>query len=954
MRIPTPLRPLLALVAALGLACSGVHRPPGAPPAPSVTPATGGARLLPLDPALRTGRLANGLTWYVRPNGKPEKRAELWLVVDAGSMQEDDDQRGLAHFVEHMAFNGTRHFAKQELIDYLERIGMRFGPDINAYTSFDETVYTLTVPTDDAQIVDQAFLILEDWAHGVLFEGEEIDKERGVVLEEWRQGRGADARLRDKQLPVLFHGSRYAERLPIGDERILLHAPHDALRRFYADWYRPDLMAVIAVGDFDPAEIVARIERGFGSLPRPAEPADRGVHPVPDHAETLTSIETDPEATTTEVSIYYKREVPPDGTVADYRRILVEGLYHAMLNDRLDELRQRADPPFLSAWSGSGRMVRTREVAYQSAVVEEQRLAHGLEALLTEVERVDRHGFTATELERTKRRTLRGIEQAWRERDKQDSSRLASEIVRNFLVDEPMPGLDVELELAREAFPGIGLDEVNGLAREWITERNRVILASAPRKDAVRLPTVDALTALFEAVEARPVEPWVDQVRDEPLVGSPPAPGTVVARSTIAELDVTEWRLSNGVRVVLKPTDFKNDEVLLSGFSWGGTSLVSDADWASAEFASAVLSAGGLGRFDSVELEKVLAGTVASASVGLGETEETAGGRASPEDLRTMFELLYLSFTAPRKDEAAFGAWLQRTRAWIENRRARPETVFSDRLSEVLSQSHPRRRPISEELLDAVDLDRALAIHRERFADVSDFTFVLVGNFDPAAIEPLVTTYLGGLPAGGRSETWRDVGVRTPAGVHEFDVRAGLEPKSQVRITFTGDAVWSRETRHDIASLAAALRIRLREVLREDMGGTYGVGVSGSIGRRPREEYALSISFGCAPERVDSLVAAALAELAAFQASGPSPEVAAKVREGQTRQYETDLRENGFWRSALASYYREELDPRLILAYPELVASVTPERLREAARLYVDTSRYVKGVLYPEQEPPAD
>jgi zinc protease len=672
------------------------------------------------------------------------------------------------------------------------------------------------------------------------------------------------------------------------------------------------------------------------------------VHPVPDHEETLSSIETDPEATTTEVSVYYKLEKRPDATVADYRRGLVEGLYHGMLNDRLDELRQRPDPPFLYAGSGSGGFVRTKDVYSQSATVEDGRLARGLEALLTEVERVERHGFTATELERAKRQTLRYMEQAWRERDKRQSASHAREIVRNFLIDEPMPGIEAELALAREALPGIELAEVNGLAREWIGERNRVILVSAPRKEGVTLPAEAELIALFDAVAGRSIEPWVDQVRDEPLLPDPPAPGAIVERSRIEELGVTEWRLANGVRVVLKPTDFKNDEVLLTGFSWGGTSLVPDADHVTADFASSVLSAGGLGRFDQVELEKALAGKVAGASVGLNELEETAAGRASPEDLQTMFELLYLSFTAPRKDEAAYGAWLQRTKAWVENRRARPETVFNDRLTEVLTQGHPRRRPISEELLDEIDLDRALAVHRERFADNSDFTFVLVGNFDPAEIEPLVRTYLGGLPAGGRRESWRDVGARTPAGVHEVVVRKGLEPKSQVRLTFTGDAAWSPQTRHDIVSLAAALRIRLREVLREDMSGTYGVSVSGGIGRRPREEYSFTISFGCAPESVDDLVSAVFAEVEAIQRDGPTAEVAAKVREIQTREREIDLRENGFWRGALASHYREGLDPRQILAYGDLVASVTPERLREAARLYLDSSRYVKGILYPE------
>jgi zinc protease len=949
-------RLVLLTVFALGTACAPALQRSGTEPAGAV--AASGASLpddalLPVDPACTVGRLDNGLTYYIRPNAKPERRAELWLAVNAGSTLEDDDQQGLAHFVEHMAFNGTRNFEKNEIIGYLERIGMRFGPDVNAFTSFDETVYTLTVPTDDATIVATAFEILEDWAHGVTLEGEEIDKERGVVIEEWRQGRGAEARMRDRQLPVLFTGSRYAERLPIGKKEILEQAPHDTVRRFYREWYRPDLMAVIAVGDFDPRAIEKAIRKHFGRLRGPAQPRAREVFPVPDHTETLVAIASDPEATSTRVAVYTKLPKSEQGTVADYRRALVERLYHEMLNARLDELRREADPPFLFAFSGKGGFVRTRDVLVQSAGVKEGGLAPGLRALLVEVARVDRHGFTGTELDRVKKETLRRYEQAFRERDKEESDDHAGEALGHFLEGEPLPGVELELDLVRRFLPTVTLDEVNHLARQWISEQNRVILVNAPEKPGVAAPAEADVRAVFRAAEAESVEPYVDRVRDEPLVAKVPSAGRIVEEQTIAELGVTHWKLSNGAQVVLKPTDFKNDEVLLVGFSPGGHSLVPDGQHVSASHASAVVQEAGLGEFSRIELQKALAGKVVSAGAWIGELEEGVRASASPEDLETMFQLVHLKFTAPRSDEEAFRSWLSRTKGSIENRLARPETVFGDRMQVVMTQGHFRRRPPSVSMLDEIDPQVAAAVYRERYADAGDFTFVLVGNFEPDAIRPLASTWLGGLPASGRTETWRDVGVRPPAGIVPVEVRKGIEPKSQVRITFIGDAPWSRQDEHDVSSLAAALRIRLREVLREDMGGVYGVGVFGSISRRPVEQYSFTVAFGCAPDKVEELKQAAFDVIEAFRQGEFAGEIADKVKEQQTRQHETELRENEFWLGALAEHYRFGTDPKLILAYDELVHSVSAERLRAAARRYLDAQRYVIGVLYPEG-PPAE
>ena len=922
----------------------------GRPGLATATEAPDLAAPLALDPAVRRGTLENGLTYFIRANPKPEKRAELRLLVNAGSVLEDDDQRGLAHFVEHMGFNGTRHFAKQELIDYLERIGMSFGADVNAYTNFDETVYMLTVPTDDAAYLKKAFLILGDWAQGVSFDDGDVSAERGVVLEELRSGLGADQRMWDQHYTVLFRGSRYAERLTIGKKEVLEHAPPEALRRFYRDWYRPDLMAVVAVGDFDVERIEKLVRKRFGRLRAPREIRRHESYPVPDQDGTLFSIAADPEATSTSVSVCYKLPRRQTDSVGDYRRELGERLYHAMLGARLDERRQEPDPPFLSASSFTGNLVRSRDVYVQTVNVEDTGLERGLEALLSEIERVERHGFTHTELERAKRKALRSLEQAWRERDKRDSAIFARQLGAHYLDGEPMLSADDALALGRALFPEIELEEVNHLAREWVTGQDGVVLVSAPDKSDLTHPDESALLALFDRVRRMEIGAYVDRVRDEPLVAERPASGEIVERRQIPEIGVTEWRLSNGVRVVLKPTDFKNDEVLVSGFSPGGTSLAPDERYISAASAGTVVQAGGVGRFDRVELTKALAGKVVRVNPWIGELEESVGGSASPDDLETLFQLVYLYFTAPRKDQDAFDAWRARAKASLKDRLADPETVFSDAFNDKLYGGHFRRKPPSLERVNQVDLEQALAFYRERFADAGDFTFAVVGSFDLESIEPLVRSYLGSLPAPGRKETWKDVGVRTPPGVVRVEVRKGIDDKSQVDLEFTGDATWSREEAHAIGALAQLLDIRLREVLREEMGATYGVGVSGYIKRRPREEYDFDVWFGCSPANVQKMIDAVFDTMDSIARNGIDKSYVEKVREIETRERETALKENGFWSGQLLEHYRYGTDPLLILDYDALVRSVTPERMQATAQRYLNKERYVLGVLYPETE----
>ena len=907
---------------------------------------------IPPDPAVVVGTLDNGLSYFIQENDQPENRAELRLIVNAGSILEDDDQLGLAHFVEHMAFNGTRNFEKQELVDYLESIGMQFGPDVNAYTSFDETVYMLQVPMDDPEVVATGFQILEDWAHAQLFDPEEVDKERGVVIEEWRGRRGAAARMQDEQFPIMFEGSLYAERLPIGKPEVLESAPPELLRRFYDDWYRPDLMAVVAVGDFDAGEIEATIRERFGGLQGPSDPRPRVAPEIPIDHPARVAIATDTEAAQSQVGVLYKQPPSPRGTVADFRRTLVQGLYSGMLNARLAELRLQADPPFVIGFAGQGGFARGVDVYQLVAMVPEGGIQRGLDALLTEAERVVRHGFADTELERRKIAMRRSYERSVAEKENQESGSLASRYVQVFLEGDPYPSVETRMEFADALLPGITLAETNSVAQAWLTEQGRVILVNAPEKEDLATPTEEDLAGVFGAIGAKDIEPYEDAAADAPLLAVVPEGSPVVSEEMVDEVGVTIWSLANGVRVVLKPTDFKDDEIAFRATSPGGTSLVTDDMYRDASFAMVVGQAG-VGDFDQTELRKKLTGKAVRVSPSVGSLSEGLSGSASPKDIETAFQLAYLYFSAPRKDETAFEAFKAMQLGFLGNMGATPNAVFSDTISATMSQGHPRARTLAQtlEAIEQADLDAIFSFYQERFADASDFTFYFVGAFDLEEIRPLVETYLGALPNLGRVENWRDTGVDPPGGVIEKAVYKGLEPQSRTQIMFTGDGEYSREESSAITALADILDIRLRELLREDLGGTYGVGVSGSLTYRPDEQYRVSISFGSAPERAEELSAVVFEEIERIKADGPDAETVAKVRETQRRGKETNLRENSYWLGQLLAFELQGRDLRDIPSY-QTIESWTAEQVQQAAIRYLRTDQYAKFVLMPEKKVP--
>ena len=911
-------------------------------------PTEAGSSLLPINPDVHIGRMANGLTYIIRENERPENRAFLRLVVNAGSVLEDQDQQGLAHFAEHMAFNGTEDFSGNEIVAFLERLGMEFGPDINAYTSFDETVYYLEVPTDAAETLESGFHVLQQWAAEISFAGEEIEKERGVILEEWRIGRGAQARMRDEQLPILFQGSRYAERLPIGDPEIIRNFEHDTIRRFYEDWYRPDLMAVIAVGDFERSEIEGLLKKYFAGMPKPQDPRTRVEYDIPPHRGTLYAIASDPEAQSTTVSMYSKRPAEDLNTVEDYRQGILETLFTIMINRRFSEISQEPNAPFLQAGAGEGRLVRPTSVKILSAVVEPGGVPEGLKAVVREALRVQRHGFTEGEFARVKQDLLRSYELAYNERDKTNSQSYVTEYTRLFLESEASPGIAAEFTLLQRLLPDIRLEEVEELAFDYLAEDNRVVMVSAVEKPENPVPNEEELSQALRAVEAEPIAPYQDAVKDEPLIAEEPEPGRITGERRLEELDAVEWTLSNGATVVVKQTDFKNDQVLLQGFSPGGTSVVSDQEYRSAEQAPSIIQNAGVGGFTRVELGKQLSGKAVSVAPFIGETTEGIRGSASPKDMTEMFQLAHLYITSPREDRGSYESYMRRLENSVANRSEDPNQLFFDELRATLGNDHPRRQPLTTERLDEIDYETAYEVYRERFADTGDFTFSIVGAASPEELRPLVERYLATLPATARNESWGKPGVSRPEGVVQETVKAGVESQSRTSIIFHGPYEWSLDENYRMRTMAEIFQIRLREVLREEQSGTYAVGAFPTLGRVPREEWILHVAYFSAPERAYELADYVFQVAEEIKNGDLSPDYLQRVTGAQIQDYETSIETNPFWRDAIRDLYFHDLGVDAAPQIPELADEITMQEIAAAARKYITEERYVHMTLFPE------
>ena len=787
-----------------------------------------------------------------------------------------------------------------------------------------------------------------------MFDSTEVTNERGVVREEWRLGKGAGDRMLHQWLPIALQGSLYADRLPIGNEPSIMSATPSRLRAFYKDWYRPDLQAIIAVGDFNPDSIEAEIKRHFGNLPMPANAPARTLAGVPDNKEPLIAIASDKEATGSDVDLIFKQPTEKTKTVGDFRRDLMERLYLGMLNARFAEIAQKPDAPFLGASASRGSFVgRTTDAFTLAADVKDGAIPRGLEALLTEAKRVDEYGFLQSELDRAKEDILRGYEQAYAERDKTQSAAFVDDYIDNYLNGNAIPGIAYEYTLAKELIPQITLADVNKMASSWITDDNRIILAESPQKDSVKIPTRAELLAVFDQAAKAPVKAYTETLSSNPLIEHEPTPGRVVADSTIPSIGVTEWRLSNGARVLVKPTDFKADEVVFSSYRMGGTSLASDPDYMSATLASQVVGVSGLGGFNAVDLQKKLAGKAAAVAATIGDVSEEISGHASPKDLETMFQLIYLDFTAPRLDTAAFKAFANQVQPYLANRGSDPGSVFGDTVSWTMSQHDFRERPLSLATFSEVNPQKSLAFFKDRFADASDFTFVFVGNVDLATLKPLVEKYLASLPSLHRHETYRVVDKGPPTGIIEKVVHKGTEPKANTVLEFTGACESTPANRLALLALNEVVQIKLDETLREQLGGTYSPSVGGACSKVPRPEYTISIQFSSSPENADKLTKAVFAIIDTLQTKGPSAGDVEKVREQIARSREVSLKQNGYWLANILGREEAGEDPAGLAApYDKMVSRLTAAEIQAAAKQYFNTKNYARFVLLPETAKP--
>ena len=908
---------------------------------------------MPVDPRLKIGMLSNGLTYYIQKNVRPEKKVELRLVVNAGSILEDDDQQGLAHFTEHMAFNGTKNFKKNDLVSFLQSIGVEFGADLNAYTGFDETVYILPIPTEKQENIEKGFQILEDWASTVMFDHGEIDKERGVVLEESRLGKGAEDRMFRVVYPKMFEGSKYAQRLPIGKDDILKNFKYDVIKRFYRDWYRPDLMAVVVVGDMDPAEAERLIKSHFEKLKNPGSPKPRVMPEVPGRKTSEGIVVTDKEATNHVVEIYYAyKKAKLETTVGDYRDYLVRVLFTSMLGQRMQELTQKAEPPFVFGGSNIGGWARGYE-AYQSfAYLSKGGVEPAINALVQENERARKFGFTGSELDRIKKMLMKNIERSYNERDKTESANLVDEYVRNFLEKEPIPGIENEFKYYSKYLEGITLEEVNQFVMKTIpaTTDSKLVILTGPEKADFKMPTNAELLTMAENATKGDLAAYEEKAVAASIMEKAPAPGTITAEKENKELGLTELTLGNGVKVILKPTDFKNDQVVMNASRFGGQYLFDPKERFNAEFASTVVSQMGIGQFSPLDLRKVLAGKTASVSPRLGSISETLNGQCSAVDVETMLQLTYLYFTQPRKDDDLFKSFISKQQALYQNMAADPQFTFQDSVISILYKNHPWAPKLPKpENFALIDEQKALDIYKQRFGNANGFTFVLVGKFDLATIKPLLATYLGSLPSLPQKSTFKDVGLRPVKGPLKKEIKKGTEPKSFIRMFWNGEAPYSDAEQLKLQALTELLNIKIIESLREDLSGIYGGGMYGNLNKNPYNNFSVGVSLPCGPENVDKLIKATLAEIDKVKASGPTVDDLNKVKETWKQQYEVNMKDNAFWARQLLQSVELDSSPGEVLTYEKRIAALTPKDLRDAATKYLDMRNYVQIVLNPEK-----
>lgn len=909
---------------------------------------------IPVDPNVRIGKLDNGLTYYIRKNNLPENRADFYLSMKAGAILEEPEQRGLAHFLEHMSFNGTTHFPGDALKQYLETIGVRFGYNLNAGTGIEETVYNISnVPVIREGIIDSCMLILHDWSNDLLLDPKEIDKERGVINEEWRTRMSAMQRLQEKALPQMYPGTKYADCLPIGNMDVVMNFPPQALRDYYEKWYRPDLQAVIVVGDIDVDNIEAKIKTLFADIPAQPNAAERIYYPVDDNQEPIIVIEKDKEQPNIQILYFNKHDAVPNDQKGNLDYLVMhyaKGMISSMINARFNELRQTANPPFIyaGAYDGPFFAARTKDSFTGVVACKEDDIETGFATLVREIERARKFGFTESEYNRARAEFLRSLESEYNERDKKKNDFYAEEYSDSFLNGEPIPGIENEYAIMNQLAPNIPVMLINQMMSQLVTETNKVVALFGPDKEGLVFPSKDALLQIMKDVTAEELTAYEDKVSDEELITEKPTPGKILSETHDGIFGITTLTLSNGAKVIIRKTDFKADEIQMKGVSLGGTSLFPDSEIANIMTLNAVAPVGGIGNFSQVDLEKVLAGKKAWVNASVGNKTEGISGSCSPKDFETMMQLTYLTFTAPRKDLDAFESYKNRTKASLQNQELNPMVAFVDSINSTLYMKHPRTQRLKADVLDRIDYDKILSMYQDRFMDAGDFTFILVGNVELEEVKPFIEQYLASLPATGRKETFKDNKIEIRKGQYKNEFTKQQEtPKASVMAFYSGNCAYNSRNMILMSMIDQILDLVYTEKVREEEGGTYGVYAGGDITKYPKEEFTLQIVFETDPGKKDKLMEIVYGEIDELSKNGPSEVNLNKVKEYMLKKHNEDLKENGYWLGAIDEYLFTGVDE--MKDYETTVNSITAEDIRNfASQLFGQGNRLEVSMVTPE------
>lgn len=905
------------------------------------------------DPNVRIGKLENGITYYLRANNKPEKRIEFRLAVNAGSNQENDDQQGLAHFVEHMGFNGIEGYPGNDLVGELQKIGVAFGADINAYTSFDETVYMVQLPSDDDKYLTMGLDILYGWAHGMTFDDEEIDAERGVITEEYRVGLGADDRMRKKWFPVVLSNSRYADRSPIGKLDIIQNFKYQTIKDFYTDWYRPDLQAVIIVGDINVDKMEQAIKNKFGSIKPLQNPREKIMYPIANNTQPLAVVATDKEAMGNQVLLIRKFPHFTMKTVADFQTTLTHQLYNIMINSRLNELEQDAQSPFLGAYTGYGNLIGAVDCYMSQAASKENRIDEAIAALLREDYRVLKHGFVQTELDRAKEELLSSYEIAANEVDKTESATFASQYIANYLHHDPIPGAKREYNLAKNLVKNIKLEDINALAKKWVSPESIVAVVLAPEKEGIKVPTEAEVLAIVKDPKLAEVEPYVDTYREQEIVEKESlTPGKITAVKDLPEVNAKEVTLNNGIKVVLKKTDFKNDEILFSAQSKGGASLYDVKDLPSVSLAADLVDRAGISELDFASLTKKMKGKTAGIIPFISTLSEGFSGSTAPKDLEFFMQYLHAFFASPRHDPSVYDLVTSEYMEQIKMLQANPMYKFFGMFMGEMTQNDPYQLSelnYTEDYIKSVNYERAFNIYKERFANPADFIFTFVGNFDEAQMNTMLETYLGSLKTTTGKENFRgDVLKDFPTTKTEKNIYAGVDDKSWVGLAYNKEYPWNLKNNMIISQIGEALQIEVLETIREKMGGVYSPILQLGTEKYPDPTYTLLVMFSCSPENTDKLSNAVIDILKTFQKNGPKKETLDKVKEQMIRGRENSIQTNRYWNSLISGCYYMEEGFEGVNNYAERVKEVTNQDIVDFLQKYFDPELYIKLYLYPE------